>query len=87
MPPDTDTPQLEFENQYKPAETKAIAGTVKTLSADVVAHTMAEGMARGRFEIFPDVASRMSALAQGVVPGVVRWFCDSAQKKVGRATA
>lgn len=82
LPPDTDTPQLAFENEHKPAETKAIAGTVKTLSPEAVAHSMAEGMARGSFEIYPDVTSRVSALAQGVAPGVVRWFCDQAQRKV-----
>ncbi len=81
LPPDTDTPQLAFENQYKPAETKAIAGTVKTLTPEAVAFSMAEGMARGTFEIYPDVASRMVALGQGVLPGVARWVCDSAQKK------
>lgn len=82
LPPDTDTPQLAFENQYKPAETKAIAGTVKTLSAESVALSMVKGMAAGDFEIYCDLASRMSGLAQGVLPGVVRWFCDDAQKKV-----
>lgn len=81
LPPDTDTPQLAFENQYKPAETKAIAGQVKTLSADAVALSMADGMSKGTFEIYPDLASRMVALGQGVLPGVARWVCDSAQKK------
>ncbi len=81
FPPDTDTPQLAFENQYKPSETRAIAGNVKTLSADQVADAMARGIERGQFEIFPDVGSRFSALAQGLVPGVVRWVCDDAQKK------
>ncbi len=84
MPPDTDTPQLAFENQYKPAETKAIAGNVKTLEPDAVARSMADGMARGRFEIYPDVGSRVSAIAQGVIPGVVRWACDSARGRPGR---
>jgi 3-dehydrosphinganine reductase len=87
LPPDTDTPQLAFENQFKPAETKAIAGTVKTLSADQVATSILRGMATGTFEIYCDAASRMSALAQGVLPGVVRFFCDSAQKKVSKADA
>lgn len=82
LPPDTDTPQLAFENQFKPAETKAIAGTVKTLTADHVAQAILRGMATGDFEIYCDTASRMSAFAQGVIPGVVRYFCDSAQKKV-----
>ena len=81
LPPDTDTPQLALENQYKPAETKAIAGTVKTLTADAVAFAMADGMARSAFEIYPDLGSRMVALGQGVLPGVARWVCDSAQKK------
>ena len=31
FPPDTDTPQLEDENRYKPKETKAISGTIKPL--------------------------------------------------------
>ncbi|MBI4950492.1 MAG: SDR family oxidoreductase [Myxococcales bacterium] len=87
LPPDTDTPQLAFESQHKPEETKAIAGTVKTLSADQVAKRMVDGMARGAFEIYPDMGSRMTAFAHGAVPSVVRWFCDSAQKKVsGKAT-
>jgi 3-dehydrosphinganine reductase len=84
LPPDTDTPQLAFENRYKPAETRAIAGNVKTLSADQVAETIARGMARGQFEIYPDLGSRLSALAQGAVPGVVRWVCDSAQRKTAQ---
>ncbi len=86
LPPDTDTPQLAFENQYKPAETRAIAGTVKTLSPDDVALAMMRGMAAGEFEIYCDMASKMSGLAQGVVPGIVRWFCDDAQKKVRTAS-
>ncbi len=86
LPPDTDTPQLAFENQYKPAETKAIAGTVKTLSAEQVASAMVEGMAKGSFEIYPDLGSRMVALGQGVLPGVARWVCDSAQKKAHAAS-
>jgi 3-dehydrosphinganine reductase len=81
LPPDTDTPQLAQENQFKPAETKAIAGTVKTLPADTVAAAMADGMAKGSFEIYPDLGSKLVALGQGVLPGVARWVCDSAQKK------
>ncbi len=82
LPPDTDTPQLAFENQHKPAETKAIAGTVKTLRPEQVARSMVEGMAQGKFEIYPDAASRLVALGQGVLPGVTRLVCDAAQRKV-----
>lgn len=82
FPPDTDTPQLAFEDAYKPAETKAISGSIKPLSADEVALSMASGMARGKFEIYCDVASRVSALTQGAAPNLVRWFCDFSQKRV-----
>lgn len=84
-PPDTDTPQLAFENQYKPSETKAIAGNVKLMSADAVAATMLKGMANGAFEIIPGVDGQVSALAQRVVPGVVRAVCDMSQKKAAKA--
>jgi 3-dehydrosphinganine reductase len=86
LPPDTDTPQLAFENRYKPAETKAIAGTVKTLAPAVVAQAMVDGMARGTFEIYPDLGSRLVARAQALVPGVTRRVCDAAQRKAARAT-
>lgn len=81
LPPDTDTPQLAFENQYKPKETKAIAGQVKTMSAEAVAEAMLGGMAGGSFEIIPGFDGWSSALAQRLVPGVVRMVCDSAQDK------
>jgi 3-dehydrosphinganine reductase len=79
-----DTPQLAFENQYKPAETRAIAGNVKTMSAEAVADDMLEGMAAGRFEIVPGFDGKLSLVAQRLVPSVVRWVCDSAQKKAAR---
>lgn len=87
LPPDTDTPQLAFENQFKPAETKAIAGTVKMLSAEQVAVAMARGIEKGTFEIFADVGSLFTVRSHGIIPGVVRWVCDSAQKKAKGAPA
>ena len=85
LPPDTDTPQLAFENQYKPKETKAIAGQVKTMTAQAVAEAMLSGMAAGSFEIIPGFDGWSSAFAQRLVPGVVRMVCDSAQDKVAKA--
>ncbi len=81
LPPDTDTPQLAFENQYKPKETKAIAGTVKTMSAAAVADEMLAGVAGGRFTIIPGLDGRMTVAAQRWVPSVVRWYSDMAMKK------
>ncbi|MES2642831.1 MAG: SDR family oxidoreductase [Myxococcota bacterium] len=81
LPPDTDTPQLAFENQYKPKETKAIAGTVKTMSAPAVAEEMLAGVAAGSFTIVPGLDGRMTVAAQRWVPSVVRWYSDRAMRK------
>lgn len=81
LPPDTDTPQLAFENQYKPKETRAIAGTVKTMGADAVADAMLRGMAAGTYEIVPGFDAWSTAVAARVLPGVTRWVCDQQQKK------
>src|SRR5262249_16024865 len=45
LPPDTRTPQLEFENRTKPHETRAISGNVRVLKADDVARALLCGMA------------------------------------------
>ena len=84
QPPDTDTPQHSAELEIMPAETKAIAGSVKMLSAERVADTLLDGMAAGRFEIIPGFDGRMTVMAHRWIPGVVRWVCDSSQKKAAR---
>jgi 3-dehydrosphinganine reductase len=81
LPPDTDTPQLAFEDRYKPAETRAIAGTAKTMTADAVADAMLDGVASGRFTIVPGQEAGLLLLANRLVPGFIRWFCDRAQRK------
>jgi 3-dehydrosphinganine reductase len=83
FPPDTDTPQLAFENQYKPAETRAIAGNVKTLRPEEVAEAILRGMDQGAFEIVPGLDGKISAIANRVSPRLVRWVCDQSQKKAG----
>ncbi len=85
LPPDTDTPQHTAELEIMPAETKAIAGNVKMLSAERVADTLIDGMAGGRFEIIPGFDGRMTVAAHRWIPGIVRWVCDSSQKKAARA--
>lgn len=85
LPPDTDTPQHTEELKYLPPETKAISGSVKMLSAEEVAESLIRGMAAKEFVVVPGAMSRMTVVANRWMPGVVRWFCDSAQKKVSPA--
>ena len=85
LPPDTDTPQHSAELEIMPAETKAIAGSVKMLSAEKVGDTLLDGMAAGKFEVIPGFDGRMTVMAHRWVPAIVRWVCDSSQKKAAKA--
>jgi len=64
-PPDVETPQLEDENRYKPAETTAISGTVKPMRPDAVARSIIEAIEKKRFAVYPD---RGMALLGGLGP-------------------
>lgn len=59
FPPDTDTPQLAYENQYKPPETKVVSGTARALSAETVARAILRDVERGRFLILPGWEARL----------------------------
>jgi 3-dehydrosphinganine reductase len=81
FPPDTDTPQLAYENQYKPPETKAISGTAHALSAEKVAQAILRQAESGRFLIFPGWESRLiyilgSKLPKSLVLAVLGWLAS-----------
>lgn len=84
FPPDVDTPQLEEENRYKPAETKAISGTVKPLQAARVAQAIVAGIDKRRFWIIPDPATRVLARAGGLLRGPLTSLFDRKVEKVRR---
>lgn len=71
-PPDTDTPQLAYENRIKPDETRAISGTIKPYPADRVAESIVAGMERGAFLISPDWQTKVIARTAGLARG--SWF-------------
>jgi 3-dehydrosphinganine reductase len=81
FPPDTDTPQLADEEQYKPRETKAISGTIKPLSAERVAQNILDGIEKERFAIIPDFQTRGLAKIVGLVPGLAASVMDRQAKK------
>ncbi|MFD8495515.1 SDR family oxidoreductase [Amycolatopsis sp. NPDC059657] len=75
-PPDVDTPQLAEENEFKPAETAAISGSVKPMTAPAVAAKIVRAIERERFAVYPD---RSMALLAGLGPlaaPFVRWVTD-----------
>ncbi len=76
LPPDTDTPMLHRERNYIPAETLAIAGTVKTMAASEVAEAALKGIAKGRYEIVPGTESKATLLVSRLSPRLGRKICD-----------
>jgi 3-dehydrosphinganine reductase len=81
-PPDTDTPQLAYENRFKPAETFAISGSIHPLTADEVAASIVDGMSHGRFLISPDWQTRLVARTAGLMRGTYFRYFD---RRVRRA--
>lgn len=81
FPPDVDTPQLAEENRWKPAETRAISGTVKPLPAAVVARAIVAGIEKRRFLICPDLSTKVLARFGGVLAPVLNRYFD---RKIAR---
>ena len=85
FPPDTDTPQLEFEKELKPPETKAIAGASSVLSAEKVAETILAGIKKGKYVIIPGFEGkllyRLIGFLGNLIYPIIDWMIRSAQKK------
>jgi 3-dehydrosphinganine reductase len=83
-PPDTDTPQLAYEEGLKPAETKALAGSVKPMSAEAVARAMLQGVAAGRPVIVPGLDGWLTVTMARHLPWLARRIMDGMIRKAGR---
>lgn len=60
FPPDTDTPQLDYENQFKPEITKIISGSATTvLSAQKVSREIINGIKNRNYVIIPGAESKV----------------------------
>lgn len=68
-PPDTDTPQLAYENRFKPPETRAISGQIKPITADRVAAAIVRGVERRQFLVTADWQTRLLARTVGPLQG------------------
>jgi 3-dehydrosphinganine reductase len=65
FPPDTQTPQLEYDNSTKPAETKAITDTGSILSAEEVAQSIVNGILNNKYIILPGFEGKLLYWASG----------------------
>jgi 3-dehydrosphinganine reductase len=67
FPPDTDTPQLAYENQFKPPETKELAGNAHAVSPEIVAKAILRGVARRQYVIIPGFEGKLYYWLGGLV--------------------
>jgi 3-dehydrosphinganine reductase len=76
FPPNTDTPQLHYENQFKPLEAHRIEGAVKTLTAEQVAQALVRGIERRQAYILPSFDTWLYfLLSNGIVAiKLCRWY-------------
>ena len=77
-PPDTDTPQLAYENQFKPIETSRISGAIKPISADKMARAIVRGITRRSFQITADPQSALLIRLSGVAGPLLQRIMDRA---------
>jgi 3-dehydrosphinganine reductase len=67
FPPDTQTPQLEYEEKFKPFITKEVAGSAKLMSAEAVAAEIVRRVARGKYIILPGFEAKAFYLLQNLM--------------------
>jgi len=87
FPPDTETPQLAFEEPYKPAITKELSANAAAMTADAVARSIIKGISKGSYIIAPGEASFwffMSNFLGKLTYPVMDLMIKDAQKKVAR---
>lgn len=85
FPPDTQTPQLDFEEPLKPIETKEIAGTSNVMTAEEVADAILKGIRKGKYIILPGMEGkifyRLTSILGNLTYPVMDWLVRKAQKK------
>ncbi len=77
FPPDTQTPQLEYESKIKPFITREIGGSANLMSADAVAAEVLSKVARGRYIILPGSEGKILFVAQNLLGRSMYWVMDA----------
>lgn len=67
FPPDTDTPQLKYESQFKPFVTKEVAGSASLMSAEAVAKEILRSVERGKYMIIPGAEGKLLYVAKNLL--------------------
>jgi 3-dehydrosphinganine reductase len=59
FPPDTQTPQLDYEKEFKPFITKQVAGSSKLMTSEAVAKEIIKGIEHNKYLILPGFESKL----------------------------
>ena len=90
-PPDTDTPQLAYENRLKPPELKMLLPELGVLKPEQVAQSIVNGIQRGQQVILPDFGTRLifvlNNLAGTKAYPVLDFLLRRAQRKLSHPPA
>lgn len=76
FPPDTDTPSLHYEDQFKPLETRRLEGSAGLMKAERVAQAVIRGIEKSRYIITPGFESTFFFWLTNPAFGFVRWYMD-----------
>ncbi|MGH3855693.1 MAG: SDR family oxidoreductase [Pseudonocardiaceae bacterium] len=82
-PPDVDTPQLAAEEQTRPSELKAVAGSAVVWSPETAARIIVKGISRGSFVITGGLTMRALVYGHSVLAPVLRLAFDHAARRCG----
>jgi 3-dehydrosphinganine reductase len=88
FPPDVDTPQLAYESQFRPAETRTLVEGLRILSPEAVAATILRGVSRGQYVIIPGAMGKalywlLHTMSHVAYP-VMDWIVARAKKQVNK---
>ena len=83
-PPDTLTPQLIEEQKYRPVETRYIAETGGTMSAEDVAAAILTGIDKGKFSITPGASMTWLNRLHSLAGPVLQKYFDHLADKAGK---
>jgi len=75
-PPDVDTPQLAYEEPYKPLETRAVSSLGKVMTPEAVAKEILRGVKRDQFLILPGSDAKMVYILSRILGGNVYSVMD-----------
>lgn len=81
FPPDTNTPQLEYDNKFKPQITKELTSSAGLIEPQIVADAIIKGIEHNKYIITPGFESTLFYTLQSVTGGLVYKIMDYLVKK------